>query len=121
MDIHLVSNSIAVRNGYRDLDYKVFEGKNPDWIWAGNILILPDDSKYEIVKGDNIWFIASRLIRRDVESRISRMHEIDNELDQSDLSGDRRRQLLAELRDMAEAAYSEQLREKINNKLESVE
>ena len=121
VDIHLVSNDIAVRNGYHDLEYKVFEGNNPDWIWAGNKLILPDESIYTIRKGDNIWFIASRLIRRDVESKQKRLIAIEEEMNQDSLTFSEESRLLGELREMADTSLSEQFREKLNNKLREVE
>ncbi len=66
-DIHLVANAIAVKNGFHDLDYRVFEGENPDWIYSGNLLIMPDGQACTVNPGDSIWYIASRLIRRGLE------------------------------------------------------
>ena len=112
VDIHLVSNDIAVRNGYRDLDYRVFEGKDPDWIWSGNNLELPDGSVYEVVKGDTIWFIASRLIRRDMEQRLAKLDQLRSELDQA-ATPEQRAAVSGRIKNLAEGSLSEQLRRKI--------
>ncbi len=112
VDIHLVSNDIAVRNGYRDLDYRVFEGKNPDWIWAGNLLELPDGSEYEVVRGDTIWFIASRLIRRDMEQRLETLEELKRELDRA-VTPAEKSSVSGRMETLAEGSMSEQLRRKI--------
>ncbi len=69
-DIHLIANEIAVLNGYKDLDYRVFAGKDPDWIYPGNILMLPDTGKTIIRRGDTIWYLAVREIRLDAERGI---------------------------------------------------
>ena len=67
-DIHLAANEIAVLNGYKDLDYKVFTGEDPDWIYPGNTLQLPDANEYVIRRGDTIWFLAAREVRIGVEA-----------------------------------------------------
>lgn len=66
-DIHLAANEIAVINGYKDLDYRVFTGNDPDWIYPGASLSLPDGSDYLIRRGDTIWFLAAREVRTAVE------------------------------------------------------
>ena len=62
-DIHLAANEIAVLNGFKDLDYRVFTGADPDWIYPGNILMMPSGEAYEIRRGDTIWFLAARRVR----------------------------------------------------------
>ncbi len=113
VDIHLVSNEIAVRNGYHDLDYRVYEGKDPDWIWAGNVLELPDGSRYEVVKGDTIWFIAARHIRRDIEDRLDRLQALQNEWGRAGTAPELKNRIISELDTLAAGSLSEELRSKI--------
>ncbi len=67
VDIHLAANKMAVLNGYKDLDYRVYTGNDPDWIYPGGILNLPDSGTYTVRKGDTIWFLAAREVRKGVE------------------------------------------------------
>lgn len=113
MDIHLVSNDIAVKSGFHDLDYRVPEGNNPDWIFSGNDLVMPDDSVYEVKRGDSIWFIASRLIRRELETDLNKVSEIESKLISPNLSELEKNVLTDELLIIADRTMSEQLRSKL--------
>jgi len=70
VDIHLAANEIAVLNGYKDLDYKVFTGSDPDWIYPGTVLALPESGNHRVTDGDTIWFLAARRLRIDVEGNL---------------------------------------------------
>ena len=70
-DIHLAANEIAVLNGYKDLDYRVFTGEDPDWIYPGEALSLLVRGDYTIRSGDTIWFLAAREVRVDVENGLA--------------------------------------------------
>jgi len=70
VDIHLAANEIAVLNGYKDLDYRVYTGKDPNWIYPGRILNMPGTGDYTIKRGDTIWFLAAREVRVDAEKGI---------------------------------------------------
>ncbi len=74
-DIHLAANDIAVLNGFKDLDYRVYAGQDPDWIYPGNELILPGERSYTIRRGDTIWFLAAREIRIQVENDLKALDE----------------------------------------------
>ncbi|MCG8452168.1 MAG: hypothetical protein MI717_03170 [Spirochaetales bacterium] len=65
-DIHLAANEIAVLNGYKDLNYKVFTGSDPNWIFPGTELLMPEGGPYVIQQGDTIWFLAARTVRLSV-------------------------------------------------------
>ena len=100
-------------SGYRDLDYRVHEGNNPDWIYAGNELIMPDGSVYNVARGDSIWFIASRLIRRELEIDLKKVAELENKLSNSDLSNSEKKVLVDDLMAIADRTMSEQLKGKL--------
>jgi len=70
VDIHLAANEIAVLNGYKDLEYRVFTGEDPNWIYPGRILHMPGTGDYTIKSGDTIWFLAAREVRVDTESNM---------------------------------------------------
>jgi hypothetical protein len=70
VDVHLVSNKIAVDNNYHDLDYEVYDGADPDWIYPGNKIVLPDKSFHNVISGDTIWYLAARYIRTTLDRDI---------------------------------------------------
>lgn len=58
-DIFKFANRIAVDNGYTPISIKTFRQKDPNWIFPGNIFVLPDKQKITIIKGDTLWDIAN--------------------------------------------------------------
>ena len=113
VDIHLVSNDIAVRNGYRDLDYQVDEGEDPDWIYPENILQMPDGTDYTIVKGDNIWFLSARLIRRALEKDLETLARIEGRISDGALSDQEVASIVNELKNLEDNTLSEQFRARV--------
>ena len=68
LDIFRYANEIAVKNGYSSIPLKSLNKKNPNWIYPGNILTLPDGEKLTIQPGDSIWKIArDKIMRRYTE------------------------------------------------------
>jgi hypothetical protein len=120
VDIHLVSNDIAVRNGYRDLNYLVDEGEDPDWIYPGNVLNMPDETDYTVVKGDNIWFLSSRLIRRELERDLEILAALEGRVSSGNLNESETEDLLSELQKLMEGSLSEQFRARVNSVLKRV-
>ncbi|VDB00939.1 hypothetical protein S1OALGB6SA_2031 [Olavius algarvensis spirochete endosymbiont] len=110
VDIHLAANEIAVLNGFRDLDYKVFEGADPDWILPGNTLVLPGGGVYAIRSGDTIWFLAAREVRSDAEKRMEIFDSSVSILEAGDSDFESRTAALANLREVSENAKAAQVR-----------
>ncbi|HBD96291.1 MAG: hypothetical protein A2015_13740 [Spirochaetes bacterium GWF1_31_7] len=57
-----ITNKIAIANGYRRLLFP-FEinhsyGKSPDWIYPGNVLVMPDQKRVVVKEGDVLWRIC---------------------------------------------------------------
>ncbi len=121
VDIHLVSNDIAVRNGYRDLDYMVDEGEDPDWIYPGNVLEMPDGTDYTVVRGDNIWFLSSRLIRRELERDLEILAGLEGRLSDGNLDDSGIKEIRTVLKDLDERTFSEQFRARVSELLKSLE
>jgi len=73
-----LTNLIAVSNGYHRIAYpfekKYLIGKDPDWIYPGNILIMPDNTKIEVKQGDTMWnicetYLISEINKHEIEVR----------------------------------------------------
>ncbi|HOL57041.1 MAG TPA: hypothetical protein PK351_07500 [Spirochaetota bacterium] len=74
-NLHL-TNLIAVSNGYHRIAYpfekKYLTGKDPDWIYPGNILIMPDKTKIVVKDGDTMWSICENYLINEINK-----HEIE--------------------------------------------
>lgn len=110
VDIHLAANEIAVLNGYKDLDYRVFTGDDPDWIYPGNNLMLPDDGSYIVSRGDTIWFLAVREIRLSVERDLKKYDQAVAILDDVGYDTDVREDAVDTLRTIARDGRAASLR-----------
>jgi len=110
-DIHLAANEIAVLNGFRDLEYKIFTGEDPDWIFPDNMLNLPDGNVYVIRNGDTIWFLAAREVRSDTEQRMKILDYSVSILEASDADFESRTEALLNLRKISENSKAAQARE----------
>jgi len=119
VDIHLAANEIAVLNGYKDLDYRVFTGEDPNWIYPGRTLHMPGSGDYTIKRGDTIWFLAAREVRVDAEYNIiifdKAVSILDNEL--SDAS--EKKDAADNLRKIADTARASSLRIMAGNAISS--
>ena len=116
-DIHLAANDIAVLNGYKDLDYQVFTGNDPDWIFPGYRLKLSEGAEYIIRSGDTIWFLAAREVRIDVEEDLAEFDQALNVLSSSDAAEVDRSAAVELLRGIAGSSRASALRQMASNAL----
>ena len=109
-DIHLAANEIAVLNGYKDLDFRVYTGADPDWIYPGNLLKLPGGENYTVRRGDTIWFLAAREVRVDVTGELRAYADASAILDDPGSSDADRSEALDVLRSIADSSRAEDMR-----------
>jgi hypothetical protein len=114
LDIYLLTNEIAGSNGYRRLDSVDQVGKDPDWIYPGNLLVLPDETTYTVLKGDTMWYIAHRFIIKRLEEDWDRYTTLKNEIDTGVQDTPRKEELKRELTYIRERSYSENFSREID-------
>lgn len=114
LDIYLLTNEIAVSNGYLRLDSVAEAGRDPDWIYPGNLFVLPDSTEYTVVKGDTMWYIAHRFIIKRLEEDWDRFSSIKKEVDTAAPDTQRKEVLIRELKSIRERSYSENFSQEVD-------
>lgn len=120
LDIYLLTNEIAVSNGYRRLDSVAEAGRDPDWIYPGNLFVLPDSTEYTVVKGDTMWYIAHRFIIKRLEEDWDRYSSIKKEVDTGTPDTQRKEVLFRELKSIRERSYSENFSREVDMTVEKL-
>ncbi len=119
LDVYLLSNRIALRNGYHTLDRDEVEGKkDPDWIYPGNRIELPDGSVHVVEKGDTIWHIAGWFIHDSLEKDWPEYRRIERQAVSMEHTQANRSRWLESLRDIRERTYSENFHRMLDEKIE---
>jgi len=117
LDIYYLTNSIAVKNGYRKLDSLKNAGRDPDWIYPGNLFVLPDETQYTVVKGDTMWDMAHLFIKKTLEADWPTYVRISEEIDAPDTRTHDRETLKRELESLKKRSYSENFSREIDKKI----
>ena len=114
LDIFLLTNEIAVSNGFRRLDSIEETGRDPDWIYPGNLFVLPDSTEYTVVKGDTMWYIAHRFIIKRLEEDWDSYTSMKREVETTTVEAQRKEVLTRELKSIGARSYSENFRREID-------
>ena len=119
LDVYRLTNRIAKTNGYRTLDNLNELGKDPNWIYPGNKLKLPDNSVYTVIKGDTIWYIAKRFIKKELDKDWKLYQQIKKKIQVNNINIETKKNIIDNLIKMRNRTYSENfkklLEEIINN------
>ena len=119
LDLLNLTNVVAEKNGYHrivhDFEKPYMTGKDPDWIYPGNVLNMPDATRITVKRGDNMWKLCENFLINQIN-----MHEIEiqdliekNKADELNME-----KLKAELLIIKNESYSEMLRDFIDEILE---
>jgi hypothetical protein len=121
LDVYLLSNRIALRNGYHTLDREDVEGKkDPDWIYPGNRLELPDGSVHVVEKGDTIWHIAGWYIHDSLEESWPEYQRVEERMARMEHTPENRSGWLSTLRRLREGSCSENFNRLLDEKIEEL-
>jgi len=115
LDVYYLTNKIAAANGYAELDSVEQLGKNPNWIYPGNVFVLPDETQYTVLKGDTIWHIAKRFIQKNLDRDWAAYRLLIEEIDTKN-----KNEIIAELKDLNKGSYSENFSKEINRTIDEL-
>jgi hypothetical protein len=118
-DIHLKANAIAVMNGYRDLGFHVVDGKDPTIIEPGLVLRIPGSLSYTVVRDDNIWYIAARLLESELIQYSESFEKLKSAYDKEKGSGGSGEEAVKEMEKLVDNSNCENFRKKVHDWLNS--
>ncbi|MFP4113533.1 MAG: hypothetical protein ACOCU9_02050 [Spirochaetota bacterium] len=117
-DIIDLVNRIATDNGYAPMGEVDAERPDPDWIYPGNVFVLPNETRYTVVEGDTLWEITVRYmvarLRRDYE----RYTDLVAEYEAEGTSDSRRAEIAATLEATGDASHTENFSRLVEERLE---
>lgn len=105
-DILAMVNRIAVTNGYDMIDQETPEGFDPDLIYPGSLMLMPDLDIILIERGDTLWWIAHDFLLESVMDHNRELTILRQRVDDGERPVD-------ELRDLERRVYVESLRNEL--------
>lgn len=65
-----LTNKIAIKNNYHRMLFPIEKfitgARNPDWIYPGNVLIMPDEQRVVVQSGDTMWDICENYLIKEI-------------------------------------------------------
>ncbi|MFP4612630.1 MAG: hypothetical protein ACLFM5_04505 [Spirochaetaceae bacterium] len=117
IDIIFMANRIAVDNGYRAMGGTEDAGPDPDWIYPGNALALPDGTTHTVIEGDTIWDIAADFIERELASHYEEYDDLIVRYEDGEIGHD---DLLDRLASLSDATHAENFESLLQRTIEEV-
>lgn len=79
-DIVHLTNKIAIANGYHrmlfSLERNYVKGRDPDWIYPGNVLRMPDGKWVVVQSGDTMWRLCESFLIEQVNGHEVEIREL---------------------------------------------
>lgn len=115
LDVYYLTNKIAAANGYTELDSVEQLGKDPNWIYPGNVFVLPDETQYTVLQGDTIWHIAKRFIQKNLDRDWAVYRSLIEKIGSKN-----KNELITGLEDLKMGSYSENFSKEINKTIDEL-
>ncbi len=106
-DIITLVNLIATDNGFDTMDEENPLLPDPDWIYPGNVFVLPNTVTYTVERGDSIWNIGVRYMVARLRLDFAAFTNMSAEYEESETTTARKTQIERELELLADESHSE--------------
>ena len=117
-DIIRLVNEVATDNGYAPMGVVDPDRPDPDWIYPGNVFVLPNDTRYTVVEGDTLWEITVRYMVARLRQDYERYTRLVAEHEAVDTSDARRREIAQRLAEIGETSHTENFSRMVDEKLD---
>jgi len=117
-DIIRLVNTIATENDYAPMGAAAVRSRDPDWIYPGSVFDLPNGASYNVERGDTLWDITVRYMVARLRQDHSRYLALTEEHKEPGTSSERKQEIEAELRRIADDSHTENLTALIERTLE---
>lgn len=116
-DIITLVNRIATDNGYARMHADVPRSEDPDWIYPGNIFVLPDETRYTVVRGDTLWDLTIRYMVARLQEDYTQYTTLVREYESADTSSQRKQEIIQSLNQRADESHTENYVQLVNDKI----
>lgn len=117
-DIIRLVNEVATDNGYAPMGAVDPDRPDPDWIYPGNVFVLPNDTRYTVVEGDTLWEITVRYMVARLRQDYERYTRLVAEYESEATSETRRREIAQRLEEIGGASHTENFSRMVENRLD---
>ncbi len=119
LDLLNLTNVVAEKNGYHriveDFEKPNVKGKDPDWIYPGNVLIMPDSAKINVKKGDIMWNLCEDFLIDQINNHEIEIQKIIEKNESNEININQAKEEFLKIKD---ESYSEMLRDFIDEIVE---
>ncbi len=117
-DIIRLVNEVAIDNGYAPMDAVDPDRPDPDWIYPGNVFVLPNDTRYTVVGGDTLWEITVRYMVARLQQDYELFTRLVEEHEAVETTDARRREIAQRLEEIGETSHTENFSRMVDEKLD---
>jgi hypothetical protein len=120
LDIYYCVNEIAIRNGYSTLDEQGTQKPDPNRIYPGGVLTLPNASSYVIDLRDTMWGISTWYIRENIRELCQAYKELMLPYGTGPVPPDKKAGIVEEIRSLVGRSKSENLRRAFEGRIRNL-
>jgi LysM repeat protein len=120
LDIYNLVNEVAVSSGFRRLDERPDRRRDPNLIFPGDALALPEKTGHTVAKGDTIWWVSARFIKAQLNRDWRTYQSITGDLDGSGADPAALAQAIEKLAALGKGSYCGKFRKEVDNRIRAL-